>query len=438
MSLLKLPENYLCADCKKHRPKWASCNLGIFICLECSGIHRSLGTHISFVRSCNLDSWEPEQEMRMKYIGNQKANDYWEYNLPPDFQRPDPNDRSSMERFIRDKYVNKKWINPSIPGPHELPISKLTCRSDEEILSYSARADEEKSHPDYSIDDLLDQIDNPTILQEPEVKHVQYESVTFEPPPEENKSSNTQSKNRLAALQSFFGMGDNHKTETHVEAPIKAEEETKQEQPQNQQQTSKFGIIAGGFSKLYGKVSSLFTRNNNNTPEPSQEETTNNQEFEYDIDEPKDPLADALSDLQAPDTNALENFFNEHACDASLIKENPQNNPPPKEPKYDENINLLEVESTQNKQNEENDFAFLPTAEPNYSMTPLEPDIKKNSTEDLEDFFSQKDDDEQLRDFLNGTEPKKPMKKQKIVQSESQKQQYDSFGFIELDESRGF
>jgi stromal membrane-associated protein len=75
--LLQRPENKICADCKKRGasmqvhwffvsslllvdPRWASANLGIFVCLRCSGIHRSLGVHISKVRSVDLDTWIPE------------------------------------------------------------------------------------------------------------------------------------------------------------------------------------------------------------------------------------------------------------------------------------------------------------------------------------------------------------------------------------------
>lgn len=60
-SLLKIPDNQKCADCKKRGPRWASANLGIFVCIECSGIHRNLGVHISFVRSVNLDTWTKAQ-----------------------------------------------------------------------------------------------------------------------------------------------------------------------------------------------------------------------------------------------------------------------------------------------------------------------------------------------------------------------------------------
>lgn len=59
--LLKKPENQSCADCGKRGPRWASANLGTFFCIECSGIHRNLGVHISFVRSVNLDSWTLKQ-----------------------------------------------------------------------------------------------------------------------------------------------------------------------------------------------------------------------------------------------------------------------------------------------------------------------------------------------------------------------------------------
>ena len=53
----KIAGNSTCADCGKENPDWASINLGILVCIECSGIHRNLGSHISKVRSLSLDSW---------------------------------------------------------------------------------------------------------------------------------------------------------------------------------------------------------------------------------------------------------------------------------------------------------------------------------------------------------------------------------------------
>lgn len=102
--LLKLPENKECADCKAKGPRWASVNLGIFICMQCSGIHRSLGVHISKVRSATLDTWLPEQVAFIQTMGNEKSNSYWEAELPPNY------DRVGIENFIRAKYEEKRWV----------------------------------------------------------------------------------------------------------------------------------------------------------------------------------------------------------------------------------------------------------------------------------------------------------------------------------------
>jgi len=88
LKLQKLPENRVCADCKTPDPEWASTNLGIFICIQCSGLHRNLGTHISKVKSLTLDAWKAEEIEHMKGIGNNRANEMWEANVPPDVIKP--------------------------------------------------------------------------------------------------------------------------------------------------------------------------------------------------------------------------------------------------------------------------------------------------------------------------------------------------------------
>jgi Arf-GAP with GTPase, ANK repeat and PH domain-containing protein 1/3/4/5/6/9/11 len=61
-------------------PEWASLNLGVLICIECSGVHRNLGSHISKVRSLTLDEWPPGHLAVMLSIGNTLANSVWENN----------------------------------------------------------------------------------------------------------------------------------------------------------------------------------------------------------------------------------------------------------------------------------------------------------------------------------------------------------------------
>jgi stromal membrane-associated protein len=68
--LLKKEENKLCADCRRKGPQWASLNIGVFICIKCAGFHRELGTHISKVKSINLDKWPIGTDQLFTKISN--------------------------------------------------------------------------------------------------------------------------------------------------------------------------------------------------------------------------------------------------------------------------------------------------------------------------------------------------------------------------------
>ncbi|KAI0791778.1 hypothetical protein C8Q75DRAFT_792381 [Abortiporus biennis] len=109
--LLKKPENKFCADCKRNDPRWASWNLGVFLCIRCSGIHRSMGTHISKVKSVDLDVWTPEQMASISKWGNRLANLYWEAHLKPGHIPPD----HKMDSFIRSKYESRRWARDGPP-----------------------------------------------------------------------------------------------------------------------------------------------------------------------------------------------------------------------------------------------------------------------------------------------------------------------------------
>uniref|UniRef100_A0A3B4ZTS9 Arf-GAP domain-containing protein n=1 Tax=Stegastes partitus TaxID=144197 RepID=A0A3B4ZTS9_9TELE len=86
--LLREEDNKYCADCEAKGPRWASWNLGVFMCIRCAGIHRNLGVHISRVKSVNLDQWTPEQIQSMVDMGNTRARKLYEAHLPESFRRP--------------------------------------------------------------------------------------------------------------------------------------------------------------------------------------------------------------------------------------------------------------------------------------------------------------------------------------------------------------
>ncbi|XP_016132352.1 stromal membrane-associated protein 1-like isoform X6 [Sinocyclocheilus grahami] len=107
--MLREDDNKYCADCEAKGPRWASWNLGVFICIRCAGIHRNLGVHISRVKSVNLDQWTPEQIQSVQSMGNTKARQLYEAHLPENFRRPQTD--QAVEFFIRDKYERKKYYD---------------------------------------------------------------------------------------------------------------------------------------------------------------------------------------------------------------------------------------------------------------------------------------------------------------------------------------
>ncbi|XP_070623443.1 arf-GAP with coiled-coil, ANK repeat and PH domain-containing protein 1 [Erythrolamprus reginae] len=119
----RLEGNAQCCDCREVAPEWASINLGITLCIECSGIHRSLGVHFSKVRSLMLDAWEPELVKLMTVLGNRVINQIYEAQVEEmNVKRPQPgSSRSEKEAWIRAKYVERKFITkfPNAAAPSQ-------------------------------------------------------------------------------------------------------------------------------------------------------------------------------------------------------------------------------------------------------------------------------------------------------------------------------
>ncbi|KAJ6800082.1 ADP-ribosylation factor GTPase-activating protein AGD12-like [Iris pallida] len=114
--LLVRSDNRICADCSAPDPKWASANIGVFICLKCSDVHKSLGTDISKVLSVTLDEWSDNEIDSMIAVGgNSYANSIYEAFLPKGTLRPKA-DSSNEDRtkFIRSKYEFQEFLKPSL------------------------------------------------------------------------------------------------------------------------------------------------------------------------------------------------------------------------------------------------------------------------------------------------------------------------------------
>lgn len=114
--LLHQKDNRVCSDCNAPDPKWASANIGVFICLKCCGVHRSLGTHISKVLSVTLDDWsDDEVDAMIEVGGNASANSIYEAYIPEGYTKPGP-DASHEQRakFIRSKYELQEFLKPSL------------------------------------------------------------------------------------------------------------------------------------------------------------------------------------------------------------------------------------------------------------------------------------------------------------------------------------
>uniref|UniRef100_A0A4W5LYQ8 ArfGAP with SH3 domain, ankyrin repeat and PH domain 1 n=1 Tax=Hucho hucho TaxID=62062 RepID=A0A4W5LYQ8_9TELE len=134
--VLRMPGNEVCCDCGAADPKWLSTNLGILTCIECSGIHREMGVHISRIQSMELDKLGTSELLLAKNVGNSSFNEIMEENLPCPSPKPTPSsDMTVRKEFINAKYVDHKFARKTCTSSAARSIELCEAVKSRDLLS---------------------------------------------------------------------------------------------------------------------------------------------------------------------------------------------------------------------------------------------------------------------------------------------------------------
>ena len=146
--LLQQPQNKHCADCNAANPTWTSINIGVFVCINCAGIHRQLGVSLSKIKSITLDIIQQDVVNALKCVNNEIVNKYWEAKV----ENKNKMKQDEVMKFIKEKYEEKKYVvDVNEIDPFTVALNKVkekgNCSSAKMKKAFTMANDTMKKYP---------------------------------------------------------------------------------------------------------------------------------------------------------------------------------------------------------------------------------------------------------------------------------------------------